>query len=182
MKKWLVVVLSLIMLCVSSALAEPFTFSNGVQWGMSKEEVIGLQNGDGTYEYDVNYNNNVELIGFSNRKLSKFKVDRGYLFTDDSLFSCYYLNFSSSTDADYNYLKGALTSVYGDSENLDAETVNAFLTGIEGADKYNISKCVAWNLSDTNIWLFMVDSEITLFYIDASFDASQIGVYDTTGL
>ena len=40
---------------------------------------------------------------------------------------------------------------------------------------------------DTNIWLFNVtpnsdENDIFLIYIDANFDESQIGIYDTTGL
>ena len=45
-----------------------------------------------------------------------------------------------------------------------------------------------WTVGDdTNIWLFSktLDSDengIFLIYIDANFDESQIGIYDTTGL
>ena len=45
-----------------------------------------------------------------------------------------------------------------------------------------------WTVGDdTNIWLFnrTLDSDendIYLFYIDANFDESQIGISDTTGL
>ena len=41
------------------------------------------------------------------------------------------------------------------------------------AEPYTFSNGVQWGMSKNDIFLF---------YIDANFDGSQIGIYDTTGL
>lgn len=83
------------------------------------------------------------------------------------------------------YLQGALTSLYGESLPLLPEKLYDFISDVSGEQSTQIfSDCIEWQINgDTKIWLFMVDSkEIHLMYISDSFDLSQIGVYDTTGL
>ena len=105
------------------------------------------------------------------------------------MFSVWYGNFSSNEDKDLKYLQGALTSLYGEAADLPPENVVKFIADVWDGDLAGeVTFSSQWTGGDdTNIWLSSktLDSDengIFLIYIDANFDGSQIGIYDTTGL
>ena len=76
---------------------------------------------------------------------------------------------------------------------MPPENVVKFIADVTDSDwpeevTFSSQSSSQWTVGDdTNIWLFNVTSDfdekyIILIYIDASFDESQIGIYDTTGL
>lgn len=177
----------MLMMLAFPALAEPYTFSNGAQWGMSKAEIAEIEKAEP--DYDESGREHVRGIGYYDQTVSKYTVDRVYIFADDELFSVWYGNFSSNEDKDLKYLQGALTSLYGEASALPPENVAKFITDtLDSGLGGEVTFSSQWTVGDdTNIWLFNVTSDfdekyIILIYIDANFDGSQIGIYDTTGL
>lgn len=177
----------MLMMLAFPALAEPYTFSNGAQWGMSKAEIAEIEKAEP--DYDEPCREHVQGIGYRNQTVSKYIAERVYVLADDELFSVWYGNFSSDEDKDLKYLQGALTSLYGEAAALPPENVVKFIADVTDSDwSEEVTFSSQWTVGDdTNIWLFNVTSDsdendIFLFYVDANFDGSQIGIYNTTGL
>ena len=177
----------MLMMLAFPALAEPYTFSNGAQWGMSKAEIVEIEKAEP--DEDAPGREHVQGVMYCDQTVSKYTADRVYILADDELFSVWYGNFSSNEDKDLKYLQGALTSLYGEAAALPPENVAKFITDtLDSGLGGEVTFSSQWTVGDdTNIWLFNVTSNsdenyIYLFYIDANFDESQIGIYDTTGL
>ena len=126
---------------------------------------------------------------YCDQTVSKYTADRVYILADDELFSVWYEDFSSNEDKDLKYLQGALTSLYGEAAALPPENVVKFVADVSDSDLGGeVTFSSQWTVGDdTNIWLFNVtpnsdENYIFLIYIDANFDESQIGIYDTTRL
>lgn len=181
----------MLMMLAFPALAEPYTFSNGAQWGMSKAEIVEIEKAEP--DYDEPGREHVRGIGYYDQTVSKYTAERVYVLADDELFSVWYEDFSSNEDKDLKYLQGALTSLYGEAADLPPENVVKFIADVTDSDwseevTFSSQSSSQWTVGDdTSIWLFNVTSDsdenvIFLFYIDANFDESQIGIYDTTGL
>ena len=181
----------MLMMLALPALAEPYTFSNGAQWGMSKAEIAEIEKAEP--DDDASGSEHVQAVIYDNQTVSKYTADRAYVLADDELFSVWYGDFSSNEDKDLKYLQGALTSLYGEVTDLPPENVVKFIADVTDSDwleevTFSSQFSSQWTVGDdTNIWLFnrTLDSDendIYLFYIDANFDGSQIGIYDTTGL
>ena len=82
-----------------------------------------------------------------------------------------------------------MTSLYGEAADLPPENVVKFIADVTDSDWFEeVTFSSQWTVGDdTNIWLFNVtpnsdEKYIILIYIDANFDGSQIGIYNTTGL
>lgn len=177
----------MLMMLAFPALAEPYTFSNGAQWGMSKAEIAEIEKAEP--DDDEPGREHVQAVIYGNQTVSKYTADRVYILADDELFSVWYGNFSSNEDKDLKYLQGALTSLYGEAAALPPENVAKFITDtLDSGLGGEVTFSSQWTVGDdTNIWLFNVTSDfdekyIILIYIDANFDGSQIGIYNTTGL
>ena len=181
----------MLMMLAFPALAEPYTFSNGAQWGMSKAEIVEIEKAEP--DDDGPIREHVQAVIYGNQTVSKYTADRVYILADDELFSVWYEDFSSNEDKDLKYLQGALTSLYGEAAALPPENVVKFIADVTDSDwseevTFSSQSSNQWTVGgDTNIWLSSktLDSDengIFLFYIDANFDESQIGIYDTTGL
>lgn len=177
----------MLMMLAFPALAEPYTFSNGAQWGMSKAEIAEIEKAEP--DDDAPGREHVQGVMYCDQTVSKYTADRVYILADDELFSVWYGNFSSNEDKDLKYLQGALTSLYGEAAALPPENIAKFITDtLDSGLGGEVTFSSQWTVGDdTNIWLFNVtldsdENDIYLFYIDANFDESQIGIYDTTGL
>ena len=159
------------------ALAEPYTFSNGAQWGMSKAEIAEIEKAEP--DYDEPGREHVRGIGYYDQTVSKYTAERVYVLADDELFSVWYEDFSSNEDKDLKYLQGALTSLYGEAADLPPENVAKFITDtLDSGLGGEVTFSSQWTVGDdTNIWLFNVTSDfdekyIILIYIDANFDGN----------
>ena len=181
----------MLMMLAFPALAEPYTFSNGAQWGMSKAEIAEIEKAEP--DDDGPIREHVQAVIYGNQTVSKYTANRVYVLADDELFSVWYACFSSNEDKDLKYLQGALTSLYGEAAALPPENVVKFIADVTDSDwpeevTFSSQSSSQWTVGDdTYIWLFNVTSDsdendIFLFYIDANFDGSQIGIYNTTGL
>ena len=181
----------MLMMLAFPALAEPYTFSNGAQWGMSKAEIAEIEKAEP--DDDAPGREHVQGVMYCDQTVSKYTADRVYILADDELFSVWYEDFSSNEDKDLKYLQGALTSLYGEAAALPPENVVKFIADVTDSDwseevTFSSQSSSQWTVGDdTSIWLFNVTSDsdendIYLFYIDANFDGSQIGIYNTTGL
>ena len=179
----------MLMMLAFPALAEPYTFSNGAQWGMSKAEIAEIEKAEP--DDDAPGREHVQAVIYGNQTVSKYTAERVYVLADDELFSVWYEDFSSNEDKDLKYLQGALTSLYGEAAAFPPENVVKFIADVFDVDgdlAGEVTFSSQWTVGDdTKIWLFNVtpnsdENYIFLIYIDANFDESQIGIYDTTGL
>lgn len=162
----------MLMMLAFPALAEPYTFSNGAQWGMSKAEIAEIEKAEP--DDDVPIREHVQAVIYDNQTVSKYTAERAYVLADDELFSVWYEDFSSDEDKDLKYLQGALTSLYGEAAALPPENVVKFVADVEDSDLGGeVTFSSQWTVGDdTNIWLFNVTSDsdendIFLFYVDA---------------
>lgn len=113
MKKWLALVLALVLLSSASfsAIAEPFSFRNGVTFGMTREEIIACEGAEphNAKEDNLHYSaqksagkNCAVSYSLSEGKLYKIIV----LFTDDHSFENLYID-------DFDTIDEALQTKYG---------------------------------------------------------------------
>lgn len=144
----------MLMMLAFPALAEPYTFSNGAQWGMSKAEIAEIEKAEP--DDDVPIREHVQAVIYDNQTVSKYTAERAYVLADDELFSVWYEDFSSDEDKDLKYLQGALTSLYGEAAALPPENVVKFVADVEDSDLGGeVTFSSQWTVGDdTNIWLF----------------------------
>lgn len=162
----------MLMMLAFPALAEPYTFSNGAQWGMSKAEIAEIEKAEP--DDDAPGREHVQAVIYDNQTVSKYTADREYVLADDELFSVWYEDFSSNEDKDLKYLQGALTSLYGEATDLPPENVVKFIADVTDSDwleevTFSSQFSSQWTVGDdTNIWLFNVttNSDEKLYYFD----------------
>ena len=149
----------MLMMLAFPALAEPYTFSNGAQWGMSKAEIAEIEKAEP--DDDVPGREHVQAVIYGNQTVSKYTAERVYVLADDELFSVWYEDFSSNEDKDLKYLQGALTSLYGEAAALPPENVAKFITDtLDSGLGGEVTFSSQWTVGDdTNIWLFNVTSD-----------------------
>ncbi len=92
MKKLLVVLTVLCLVFSMAAMAEenPFTIRNGVQFGMTQDEVTKTE-GDAKYEVDTERTRGSVTfteVEYENATIGEGKGDIAYLFLDDKLVAC----------------------------------------------------------------------------------------------
>jgi len=171
-------VVLLFALC-GTALALP----GGVQWGMSREEVIECAISDCCW-MDAESKNDLWYIDYSETTVSRYTANCALFLSDDRLFmSCYY-SFSSNEDSDYNYLKNALSSLYGEASFIGAYEIIGYINPLRNdGGSFRVSDGYKWCDGNTDILLFIFDdSKIHILYFDNTFDLNSIGTYNTTGL
>ena len=97
-----------------------FSFRNGIRWEMTRElvkaleavELVGRENGEWSILYPT-----VKV------DVSRYQADLVYMFLNDQLKMIAYNFGTTGLDADFQYLTGALDSVYGEHTEPDAGSI-----------------------------------------------------------
>lgn len=159
-----------------------FTFRNGVTWDMSPEQVSAIEilplSGRNNGRWSI-------LASTQKAGVSLFVADLVYIFRDNRLkMICY--DFGTEGNAEsYEYLAGALESIYGESSVPNAgEIVNIMEQIYPG--RYSVNSIIgqkAWHRgTDTSIYLhYYQPNAYSILYV---YNGSSVppGGYITTGL
>ena len=189
MKKVLITLICLMMLfsCVPAVSEEndEFLFRGNIKWGMSREEVADLE-GEEYYVREIGISTG---LFYENISISKYYGDLGYGFVNNRLVFCIYGLFIGREE--FDYLKTALISVYGEEQDTSIDEFSEFILtidpDIELPPNYSEFPICKWTAAeDTSIYLLQEDSCLEIYYISADYmntDAETVddGI-DITGL
>lgn len=164
----------------SQADEEPFVFRNGITWGMSKAEVMALENGEAS-EYEE-----FGLIGliYGDVRISRFNGELCYYFLNDALVVCGYQVSYDHTQESFEYLKKAYSAKYGEPEEGNMESLYALGNRInpQFSSVFNFRQVLDWKTAgDTQIWMYQDEhNNLYILYIPDSFN-NPID-FDMTGI
>ena len=166
MKKWLALMLVLLMVpvfCYSEG-AEPFTFLNGITFGMAKEELdqkayeMGSQIIWAEYGYNgiwadawrvcQRYNALISLMPSTSLQMVYISIQTNVpKFENDTL-----------SMEDYNYIRRALTALYGE-ENPNLSELCAAYWAQSTPNSWTECKGLFWEKENVNILLWQQDGD-----------------------
>ena len=160
---------------------KPFTFRNGVRWAMNQQQValvedIPMKQSSST-EWSV-------LISESPVQVSRFTADLVYMFKQDALRMITYEFTKDCSTLNYQYLTGALCSLYGDAREANPTVIKGWMDLVY-QNYYNaetIGSAMEWAAEDgTNIYLYYFKPEAyAILYVCPQ--NNNGGRYDTNGL
>ena len=172
MKKLLVVltVLCLIFSMAAMAEGEPFTIRNGVQFGMTQDEVTATE-GDARYEVD-----NERTLGsvtfteveYENATIGDGKGDVTYLFLDNKLVAIR-VDFDKKAN-NFEAAEKYLTETFGEGQDLDLKTLGNGVYAVDD-DGHPEAKAKAWTGDGFTVVLEEdEDGDIDVTYVDMNAD------------
>ena len=197
MKKWILILLAAMMLGCSAAPAEgvipnlrdtptatpaapAFSIRNGIQWNMTGDLVQALETVQLMKQERDGWS---ILLSLSAVEVSKYTADLVYMFYNDRLKMISYDFGSKGTPSDYQYLTGALDSVYGEHAEPAASAIVGVMDQIYPG-YYNAERLLnrrGWTAADgTLIYLYYyAENAYAILYVCSG--SSPVS-YNTTGL
>ena len=162
--------------------AKPFSFRNGVAWAMNQQQVIAIENIPMKQSASSDW---AVLISESPVQVSRFSADLVYMFWQDALRMITYEFTQDCTSLNYQYLTGALCSVYGDSREANPLVIKGWMDRIyqNYYQQDQIRNAVEWTAGDgTSIFLYYFTPEkYAILYVCPTSNGAAAG-YDTNGL
>ena len=160
-----------------------FSFRNGIRWDMTTEQIRTLENVPMTDRSSSEWS---VMITAEKVKVSRFTADLVFMFYQDQLKMITYEFQSDGSTLDYQYLLGALCSVYGESQNADGIVIKRMMDQIY-PDRYRtdwIREGKMWNLTDgTHIFLyFFSNNAYAILYTCPQLTVQNTGGYEVEGL
>ncbi len=157
-----------------------FTFRGGVHWNMTRELVKSLESLELMEQSRDGWS---ILIPLTRVEVSKFNADLVYMFYNDRLKMISYDFGAGGTEADFQYLTGALDSVYGDHTEPEASEIKGIMDQIYPGyyEEPRLLNRKAWKAGgDTLIYLYYyADGAYAILYVSAGAGPQS---YVTTGL
>ena len=159
---------------------EDFRFRDGIRWGMTMQQVKALEN-----ENMVERSNQEWSIMVTTEKVavSRFTADLVFMFRQDQLRMITYEFQRPDAEADFQYLAGALSSVYGEKQEADPSVVKTLMDAINPGryQTEQMTQAYAWIRSDgTAIFLYYYGPG--LFSVMYAAPDLGGGLYQTQGL
>lgn len=160
-----------------------FSFRNGIRWDMTTEQIRALENVPMTDRSSSEWS---VMITAEKVKVSRFTADLVFMFYQDQLKMITYEFQSDGSTLDYQYLLGALCSVYGESQNADGIVIKRMMDQIY-PDRYRtdwIREGKMWSLADgTHIFLYFFSSNAyAILYTCPQLTVQNTGGYEVDGL
>lgn len=162
---------------------KPFSFRNGISWGMNPQQVSAIENipmkQSSSSEWSV-------LISESPVQVSRFTADLVYMFKQDALrMITYEFQKKECSSLNYQYLTGALCSLYGESKDANPIIIKSWMDLVY-QNHYTLEKihdAKEWSTEDdTEIFLFYFwDDTYAILYVCPESGSGNTG-YDTNGL
>ncbi len=161
---------------------KPFTFRNGITWAMNPQQVAAIENipmkQSSSSEWTV-------LISESPVQVSRFTADLVYIFRQDALRMITYEFTNDCTTLNYQYLTGALCSLYGDKKEANPVVIKGWM------DRIFPNHYVQDLIHDANEWAaedgtsifqyYFTNDYYAILYICPISGGTGAG-YDTNGL
>ena len=162
---------------------QAFSFRNGVRWEMNMEQVRVLENVPmnvfSSNEWSV-------MMTEAKAQVSRFSADLVFMFFQDRLRMITYEFQSDESTLDFQYLLGALCSVYGESQDADGIVIKYMMDQIY-PDRYRtewIREGRMWNTQDgTHIFLYYYSTNAyAILYTCPELTIQSSGGYEVIGL
>ena len=160
---------------------KPFSFRNGIAWAMNPQQVALIENipmkQSSSSEWSV-------LISESPVQVSRFSADLVYMFKQDALRMITYEFTKDCSTLNFQYLTGALCSLYGESSAANPLVVKGWMDRIyqNYYQQDQIHNALEWTAEDgTKIFLYYFTAETyAILYVCPTTNGN--GNYDTSGL
>ncbi len=156
-----------------------FRFRDGIRWGMNSLQVKAFETEPMTERSMQEWS-----IMFSDGKVvvSRFTADLIFMFLEDRLMMISY-EFPQGTQNNFQYLAGALDSLYGSRKDEEPLKIKALMDTIN-PDRYRtelISQACGWTYADgTTVYLYYYsEKDFAIMYV-----SPEMGnrIYQTNGL
>ena len=156
-----------------------FRFRDGIRWGMNMRQVKALEPTPMTERLLQNWS-----IMLTNGKVtvSRFAADLVFMFREDQLQMISY-EFQNCSADDYQYLGGALSTVYGERQDAEPLKIKALMDAIN-PNRYQtdlITQAAVWATADgTTIYLYyFTENAFAIMYASPELGSR---IYQTNGL
>ena len=156
-----------------------FRFRDGIRWEMNQTQVKALE----TEPMNERSMQNRSVL-FTDGKVavSRFTADLVFMFTEDKLMMISYEFIRGSQDS-YQYLAGALSSLYGEKTEAEPAKIKALMDTID-PNRYRTELIVqpyGWTYDDgTTVYLYYYSqTDFAILYVSPKLGG---GIYQTNGL
>ena len=156
-----------------------FRFRDGIRWGMNKTQIQALE----TEPMIERSMQNWSIMKADGKvAVSRFTADLVFMFHDDQLMMIIY-EFPQGTPESFQYLSGALGSLYGEQKEAEPLKIKALMDTVN-PNYYStemISPSVEWSNADgTIIYLYRYSaSDFAIMYVSPELGSR---IYQTNGL
>ncbi len=157
-----------------------FRFREGIRWGMSPKQVRALESEEMTERSLQDWS---IMVTTEKVAVSRFTADLVFMFHQEKLEMITYEFQRRDAEADFSYLAGALTSLYGEKAEASADRVKILMDAIYPG-RYRLDQIRepwSWTLPDgTGVYLYWYSGEA--FAIMYASPEAGGGFYQTNGL
>ena len=116
--------------------SQPFTFRNGVTFGMTKDEVLEAEGNPEANTGDDNINGRtVTYMEIEDTTFAGLTAAAEYVFIDDSMTFCGYM-LDMESDEDYDKAVEELSAEFGPAQELDGDRLDHLMEIVSGEDGY----------------------------------------------
>ena len=163
--------------------AGAFRFRDGVTWGMSTAQVQMTEHEKMT---ERTLNDWAIMVTDGKTQVSRCRADLIYMFYHDRLLMITYEFQQTDNGGDYEYLTGALSTVYGEKKSPDAAAIKFIMDRVY-PNRYKtewIMKPWVWTAQDgTFVYLYYyAENAFAIMYVCPELIQGGYGVYQTEGL
>ncbi len=167
----------------TEAEVQPFSFRNGIGWNMDMQQVRLMENSP------MEERNSTEwsiMINSEPVTVSRFTADLVFMFYQNQLKMITYEFQSGASTLNFQYLLGALSSVYGDNVDTEGTVIKGMMDRIY-PDRYRgdwIREGHMWTAKDgTHIFLYYFSANAyAILYTCPELTVQSTGGYDVNGL
>lgn len=177
-----------------------FSFRNGISFGMSQQEIIGIEEANGEIPEDewdtIAVNSWLHLHSNFPVQVGDFRTEIAYMLADDRMEMAYYEFPGYSGQGDpFTGLSAGLTEKYGEGHPVDPEEIEDFVSCFnpDYREQGNvIVTAFGWKKEHVTIYLFQYlyapessGKSTMLVYASPEFDYTQVNKpvpVNTTGL
>lgn len=159
---------------------EDFRFRDGIRWGMSPQQVKAFESEEMIEKFNQDWS-----IMMTKEKVavSRYTADLVFMFRQGELRMITYEFSRTDADTDFQYLTGALSSVYGEARDADPAIVKTLMDAINPGryQTERMKKTVAWVREDgTSIFLYFTgENAFSIMYAAPELGG---GLYQVKGL
>lgn len=156
-----------------------FRFRDGIRWSMNMKQVSALETEPMT---ERSMNSWSIMLTDSRVAVSRFTADLVFMFRDDRLMMISY-EFPQEKQDSFNYLTGALSSLYGEKTEAEPLKIKALMDAIN-PNRYKtelITQACEWNHTDgTSVYLYYYsETDFAIMYVSPELGSR---IYQTNGL
>ncbi len=162
---------------------QPFSFRNGIGWNMDMQEVRLMESSPMEERSATEWSFVINSVPVT---VSRFTADLVFMFYQNQLKMITYEFQSGASVLNFQYLLGALSSVYGDSVDTEGSVIKGMMDRIY-PDRYRgdwIRDGHMWTAKDgTHIFLYYFSANTyAILYTCPELTVQSTGGYDVNGL